>query len=200
MHWLIDGRPAPVKLIKDNLDPTDGLMSFTETRRTPFSSQSEYITSNSSLSSTLPFKAQQQSTASDDLSAVHEINPLPLQSHSYSSEITNNKLEKLMISQDVRSEAERRVNRIELQTDELERAKKAHLMSSLTDNTIVTNAQMHTNGIINRRGIRKGLITSSLMVGAVQRKDVDTVYTCLASNSNMTQASRASIKLQMNRK
>ena len=87
-----------------------------------------------------------------------------------------------------------------VQTVGLQRAKKSPLMSSLNDNTIVTNAQMHTNGFINRRGIRKGLVTSSLMVGAVQRKDVDTVYTCLASNSNMTQASRAVVKLQMNRK
>ena len=82
----------------------------------------------------------------------------------------------------------------------LERSKKSPLMSPMNDNTIETNAQMHTNGFISRRGIRKGLITSSLFVGAVQRKDVDTVYTCLASNSNMTQASRAVVKLQMNRK
>ena len=81
----------------------------------------------------------------------------------------------------------------------LERTKKSLLMSSMNVNTVETNAQLHTNGFINRRGIRKGLITSSLFVGAVQRKDVDTVYTCLASNSNMTQASRAVVKLQMNR-
>ena len=92
------------------------------------------------------------------------------------------------------------VHQNEFPADGLERAKKSSLMSSLNDNTINTNAQMRTNGFINRRGIRKGLVTSSLLVGAVQRKDVDTVYSCLASNSNMTQASRASIKLQMNRK
>jgi len=40
--------------------------------------------------------------------------------------------------------------------------------------------------------------TSTLLVGVVQRKDVDTTFTCLASNSNMTQASRATVNLQMN--
>ena len=43
------------------------------------------------------------------------------------------------------------------------------------------------------------VVSSSLYMGAVQRRDVDTVFTCLASNSNMTQASRAEIALQMNR-
>jgi len=43
------------------------------------------------------------------------------------------------------------------------------------------------------------VVSSSLMVGVVQRKDVDTSYTCLASNSDMTQASRAEVTLQMNR-
>ena len=42
------------------------------------------------------------------------------------------------------------------------------------------------------------VVSSSLLVGTVQRKDVDTFYTCLASNSNMTQASRAEVRLQMN--
>ena len=82
----------------------------------------------------------------------------------------------------------------------IKRAKKSSLMSSINDNMVVTNAQLGNNDFINRGGIRKGLVTSSLLVGAVQRVDVDTVYTCLASNSNMTQASRASVKLQMNRK
>lgn len=186
--------------MKDNLDPTDGLLSFTEARRTPSAKQSEYITSNSSLSSILPFKAQQQqSTASDDLSAI---NPLPLQSNLYSRKSTNNNLDQnLLMSQDTHNSEVVEVISLqnEVQTVGLQRAKKSPLMSSLNDNTIVTNAQMHINGFINRRGIRKGLVTSSLMVGAVQRKDVDTEYTCLASNSNMTQASRAAVKLQMNR-
>ena len=43
------------------------------------------------------------------------------------------------------------------------------------------------------------VVSSSLMVGTVQRKNVDTAFTCLASNSNMTQASRAEVTLQMNR-
>ena len=43
-------------------------------------------------------------------------------------------------------------------------------------------------------------VSSTLSVGVVQRGDVDTTYTCLASNSNMTQASRATLHLQMNRK
>ena len=43
------------------------------------------------------------------------------------------------------------------------------------------------------------VVSSSLMVGTVQRKNVDTTFTCLASNSNMTQASRAEVTLQMNR-
>ena len=200
MHWLINGRPAPVKLVKDNLDPTDGLLSFTEARRTPSAKQSDYITSNSSLSSILPFKAQQQpSPASDDLSAI---NPLPLKPNLYSSELTNNNLDKnLLISKDTHNSEAVEVISLQstVQTVGLRRAKKSSLMSSLNDNTIVTNAQMHINGFTNRRGIRKGLVTSSLMVGAVQRKDVDTEYTCLASNSNMTQASRAAVKLQMNR-
>ena len=200
LHWLINGRPAPVKLVKDNLDPTDGLLSFTEARRTPSAKQSDYITSNSSLSSILPFKAQQQqSTASDDLL---DINPLPLKLNLYSSQLTNNNIdENLLISQDTHNNEEVEVISLQnkVQTGGLQRAKKSPLMSSLNDNTIVTNAQMHINGFIKRRGIRKGLVTSSLMVGAVERIDVDTEYTCLASNSNMTQASRAAVKLQMNR-
>jgi hypothetical protein len=44
------------------------------------------------------------------------------------------------------------------------------------------------------------VVSATLLVGPVQRKHVDTVYTCLASNSNMTQASKAEVKLQMNRK
>ncbi len=43
------------------------------------------------------------------------------------------------------------------------------------------------------------VVSSSLLVGTVQRKDVDSGFTCLASNSNMTQASRAEVKLQMHR-
>ena len=43
-------------------------------------------------------------------------------------------------------------------------------------------------------------VSSTLSVGVVQRGDVDTTYTCLASNSNMTQASRATLHLQLNRK
>ena len=43
-------------------------------------------------------------------------------------------------------------------------------------------------------------VSSTLSVGVIQRGDVDTTYTCLASNSNMTQASRATLHLQMNRK
>ena len=179
-------------------------MSFSESRRTPTSKQSDYITSNSSLSSILPFKAQQQSTASDDLSTIHILNPLPLKSHLlYSEEITNNKMgEKVIITQNDIHEGQvnEEVKLLGNQADVgLERTKKSLLMSSMNVNTVETNAQLHTNGFINRRGIRKGLITSSLFVGAVQRKDVDTVYTCLASNSNMTQASRAVVKLQMNR-
>lgn len=42
------------------------------------------------------------------------------------------------------------------------------------------------------------VVSSSLLVGVVQRDDVDTTYTCLASNSNMTQASREEVKLEMN--
>ena len=38
-----------------------------------------------------------------------------------------------------------------------------------------------------------------LWVGTVQRRDVDSRYTCLASNSNMTQASREEVQLQLNR-
>ena len=205
LHWLINNRPAPIKLVKDNLDPTDGLMSFAESRRTPSSKQSDYITSNSSLSSILPFKAQQQSTASDDLSTVHILNPLPLKSHLlYSEEITSNETgEKVIITKNsihegqINDESEVLGNHAVVG---LERAKKSLLMSPIKDNTVETNAEFHTNGFINRRGIRKGLITSSLFIGAVQRKDVDTIYTCLASNSNMTQASRAIVKLQMNRK
>lgn len=44
------------------------------------------------------------------------------------------------------------------------------------------------------------VVTSTLVIGPVHRRDVDTTFTCLASNSNMTQASRASAALQMNRK
>ena len=44
------------------------------------------------------------------------------------------------------------------------------------------------------------VVTSSLVVGPVHRRDVDSTFTCLASNSNMTQASRATVLLQMNRK
>ncbi len=43
------------------------------------------------------------------------------------------------------------------------------------------------------------VVSSSLLVGTVHRRDVDTSFTCLASNSNMTQASRAEVTLQMNR-
>ena len=39
-----------------------------------------------------------------------------------------------------------------------------------------------------------------MIVGPVHRRDVDSTFTCLASNSNMTQASRATVHLQMNRK
>ena len=42
------------------------------------------------------------------------------------------------------------------------------------------------------------IVTSSLIVGPVHRRDVDSTFTCLASNSNMTQASRATVVLQMN--
>lgn len=44
------------------------------------------------------------------------------------------------------------------------------------------------------------VVTSSLVVGPVHRRDVDSTFTCLASNSNMTQASRATVALAMNRK
>ena len=45
------------------------------------------------------------------------------------------------------------------------------------------------------------IVTSSeMVVGPVHRRDVDSTFTCLASNSNMTQASRATVVLQMNRK
>ena len=206
MHWLINNRPAPIKLVKDNLDPTDGLLSFSESRRTPSSQQSDYSTSNSSLSSILPFKAQQHSTASDDLSAIHILNPLPLKSHLlYSEEITNNEMEEKVIHSPnnvYEGHSDDKTGVLSDHTDVgLDRTKKSPLMSPMNDNTIETSAQIHNNnGFITRRGVRKGLITSSLFVGAVQRKDVDTVYTCLASNSNMTQASRAAVKLQMNRK
>ena len=179
-------------------------MSFAESRRTPSSKQSDYITSNSSLSSILPFKAQQQSTASDDLSTVHILNPLPLKSHLlYSEEITSNETgEKVIITQNNIHEGQIE-DKSEVLGDHavvgLERAKKSLSMSPIDDNAVETKSEFHTNGFINRRGIRKGLITSSLFIGAVQRKDVDTIYTCLASNSNMTQASRAIVKLQMNR-
>ena len=200
MHWLINGRPAPVKLVKDNLDPTDGLMSFPETRRTPSSHKADYISSNSSLSSLLPFKAQTHLTATDDLSTINIVNVLPLRDHSYNNEITHNNLDRTLIPTDIQRETVEVVQQNKLQTEGLERTKKSSLMSPLNDNKIVKNAQLRTNGFINRRGARKGLVTSSLLVGAVQRKNVDTVYTCLASNSNMTQASRAAVKLQMNRK
>jgi len=219
LHWLINGRPAPIKIVKDNVDPTDGLMSFTDARRTPLSKTSDYIASNSSLSSILPFKEtnKEPTKSVGDLSATHLINSLPLKPNAYTSEITNNDIDKIAISQDIQS-SETEIGGVLrqkhlLQVEGLDRAKKSSslmsslndnfegsLMPSLNDNTIVTNTQMHTNGFINRRGIRKGLVTSSLMIGAVQRKDVDTVYSCLASNSNMTQASRAAVKLQMNRK
>ena len=42
------------------------------------------------------------------------------------------------------------------------------------------------------------VVTSTLVVGPVHRRDVDSSFTCLASNSNMTQASRATVVLQMN--
>ena len=207
LHWLINGRPAPIQIVKDNVDPTDGLMSFTDARRTPLSKTSDYIASNSSLSSILPFKEtnKEPTKSVGDLSATHLINSLPLKPNAYTSEITNNDIDKIAISQDIQN-SETEIGGVVrqkhvFQVEGLDRAKKSSsLMSSLNDNTIGTNAQMHTNGFINRRGIRKGLVTSSLMIGAVQRKDVDTVYSCLASNSNMTQASRAAVKLQMNRK
>ncbi len=43
------------------------------------------------------------------------------------------------------------------------------------------------------------VVTASLDVGPVHRRDVDSTFTCLASNTNMTQASRATVVLQMNR-
>ena len=198
-------------------------MSFTETRRT---SSSDFIppsSSNSSFASSLklPFKTQPSLRVSNDhqlSSRANILNVQPLQSHSVSAQ--NNKKLHISKSQQIQEEfvqKQQQANKlVETEKVFLKRAKKSSssssLVTSLNDNNMIIPLNAHemrggslqntnSNGfIVNRGGIRKGLVTSSLLVGIVQRKDVDTVYACLASNSNMTQASRASVKLEMNRK
>lgn len=70
---------------------------------------------------------------------------------------------------------------------------------------ILANAHSSGNGNVlpmaaETRVTSALVVSSTVNVGSVQRRDVDTTFTCLASNSNMTQASREEVTLQMNRK
>ena len=74
--------------------------------------------------------------------------------NAYTSEITNNDIDKIAISQDIQN-SETEIGGVLrqthlLQVEGLDRAKKSSsLMTSLNDNTIVTNAQIKRIGYNN---------------------------------------------------
>ena len=209
LHWLINGRPAPDKIVKDNIDPNEALGTLLQNQKQISSSSVsvpaiKFITSNSSF---LPFNIAQPSHSTLPLSNGGNIQALRLNPMAMKNQIAVIEKSKGLQAPG-RKLQNKDTNIHNLETEAqlhlqgmtiLNRSKKS--VKTTLSNTKNRNTKLYghnINGFV--RGVRKGIVTSSLMVGAVQRKNVDTTYTCLASNSNMTQASRANVKLQMNRK
>lgn len=172
LHWLIDDRPAPDKVVIDRVDEQG--IDFARRISSPIVVE----TNSASIPTIIKREAATVDQGPPKGAFIDD-------SESHDS-FAGESLIKLTYHHED--------NDVNVET-EVER-------KDLTQGRLPQQGQVGSSGLrrrVNTKNMDDERVVSSLLVGSVQRKDLDTTYTCLASNSNMTQASRATVRLQMNR-